>query len=162
MTHWGGLAGAAALVLCAAGAAAGNDRPVLRPLHDVDVTYQLDAGGGSLLHERLRWDVASQRLRVDPPTVGLYVIIDFVARRMSTVKLTERTVIEMAAPDNATGVPDGAAAASPRERAPPTLHPCRLPKAGKLTGKLTGNFANFGLVAPWLASNRRGILATYR
>jgi hypothetical protein len=117
MTHWGGLAGAAALVLCAAGAAAGNDRPVLRPLHDVDVTYQLDAGGGSLLHERLRWAVASQRLRVDPPTVGLYVIIDFVARRMSTVKLTERTVIEMAAPDNVTGMPNNAAAAAVRQGA---------------------------------------------
>ena len=117
MIHRGGLAGTVALVLCAAGAAAANDRPVLRPLHDVDVTYQLDAGGGSLLHERLRWDVASQRLRVDPPTVGLYVIIDFVARRMSTVKLTERTVIEMAAPDNATGMPDGAAAAAVRQGA---------------------------------------------
>jgi hypothetical protein len=111
-------AGAAALVLCAAGAAAaGDERPLLRPLHDVDVTYVLDNGGGDPLHERLRWDAASQRLRVDPPTAGLYVIIDLAARRMSTVRLAERTVIEMAAPDNVTGMPNNAAAAAVRQGA---------------------------------------------
>jgi hypothetical protein len=109
--------GVATLVLFATGAAAGDERPVLRPLHDVDVTYELDNGVGSPLHERLRWDAASQRLRVDPPTVGLYVIIDLAARRMSTVRLAERTVIEMAAPDNVTGMPNTAAAAAVRQGA---------------------------------------------
>jgi hypothetical protein len=90
---------------------------VLRPLHDVDVIYALDAGGGRTLHERTRWDVASQRLRIEPPTAELYVIIDFSARRMSTVRLAERTVIEMKAPDNTTGVPDAAAAAAVRQGA---------------------------------------------
>jgi len=126
-------AGAVMLVLCAAGAGAavaagtpssaaagtpaGGDRPVLRPMHDVDVIYVVDAGAGTTLHERMRWDVASQRLRIEPPTAGLYVIIDFSARRMSTVRLAERTVIEMMAPDNTTGVPNGAAAAAVRQGA---------------------------------------------
>jgi hypothetical protein len=108
------LAGAGALVLCGA---AGGERPVLRPLHDVDVTYELDTGGGSPLQERLRWNAASQRLRIDPPAPGLYVIIDLAARRMSTVRMTERTVIEMAAPDNVAGMPDSAAAGAVRQGA---------------------------------------------
>ena len=116
-----------AVLLC--GAAPG-DHPLLRPVHDVDVIYILDAGGpeqtgpnaggpnaggqnadgGTTLHERLRWNAATQALRVDPPTAGLYVIIDLAARRMSTVRMADKTVIEMAAPDNVTGMPDSAAA----------------------------------------------------
>jgi hypothetical protein len=95
-------------------AAAPAERPLLRPIHDVDVTYTLDAGGGTIVHERLRWDAAAQELRIDPPTPGLYVIIDFPARRMSTVRTAERVVIDMAAPDNVTGMPDSAAAGAVR------------------------------------------------
>ena len=114
MTHWRIAAGALAAWLCAA---ADGERPLLRPTHDVDVTYALDAGGGTALHERLRWDAAAQKLRIDPPTSGLYVIIDLAARRMSTVRTAERAVIDMAAPDNATGMPDSAAAAAVRQGA---------------------------------------------
>ena len=114
MRLWRVLAGTAALALCGA---AGAEGPVLRPLHDVDVTYRLDAGGGGPLHERLRWDAGSQRLRIDPPAPGLYVIVDLVARRMSTVRMAERTVIEMAAPDNVTGMPNSAVASAVRQGA---------------------------------------------
>ncbi|HET6239841.1 MAG TPA: hypothetical protein VFE41_33515 [Acetobacteraceae bacterium] len=126
-----------AVLLCGA---APDDHPVLRPVHDVDVIYVLsvprpdaagpnaggrdatgpdaggpvassqDTGGGATLHERLRWNAAAQTLRVDPPTAGLFVIIDLAARRMSTVRTADKTVIEMAAPDNVTGMPDAAAA----------------------------------------------------
>ena len=105
-------AGAAALLLCVA---AGEARPVLRPTRDVDVTYALDTAGGPALRERLRWDMAAQKLRIDPPTAGLYVIIDFRTRLMSTVRAADRTVIETPAPASATGVPDGAAAGAVRE-----------------------------------------------
>ncbi len=111
MRHRRIAAGALALWLCAA---ADGERPLLRPTHDVDVIYALDAGDGTTVRERLRWDAVTQKLRVDPPTAGLYVIIDLAARRMSTVRLAERTVIEMAAPDNVTGMPNGAAAAAVR------------------------------------------------
>jgi hypothetical protein len=100
-----------ALILCAA---ADAEHPLLRPIHDVDVTYTMEAGDGSTLHERLRWRAAAQQLRLDPPTAGLYVIIDLAARRMSTVRTADRTVIETAAPDNATGLPDSAAAGAVR------------------------------------------------
>ena len=98
-----------------AGPGAVGDRPVLRPLHDVDVIYALDAGGGTTLQERMRWDVASKRLRIEPPTAELYVIIDFSARRMSTVRLGDKLVLETMAPDNTAGVPDAAAAAAVRQ-----------------------------------------------
>jgi hypothetical protein len=121
------LAGALAMLLC--GAAPG-EHPPLRPAHDVDVTYALNArglgaadqaggghageGGGATLHERLRWQAATQALRLDPPTAGLYVIIDLAAKRMTTVRTADKTVIEMPAPDNVTGIPDSAAAAAVR------------------------------------------------
>jgi hypothetical protein len=94
---------------------AGADRPQLRPTRDVDVTYALDTGGGPTLRERLRWDVAAEKLRIDPPTAGLYVIIDLKARRMSTVRAADQTVIETAAPPSATGMPDSAAAGATRQ-----------------------------------------------
>lgn len=104
-------AGALAVLL---GAAAGGERPVLRPLHDVNVTYAVAAGSGPPLQERMRWDVAARKLRVDPPTRGLYVIIDLAARRMSTVRTAEQAVIEMAAPESVTGMADSAAAGAVR------------------------------------------------
>jgi hypothetical protein len=94
---------------------AGADQPHLRPTRDVDVTYALDTRGGPSLRERLRWDVAAEKLRIDPPTAGLYVIIDLKARRMSTVRAADQTVIEMAAPASAVGLPDSVAAGATRQ-----------------------------------------------
>ena len=105
------VASALAVILCCG---AGAAWPVLRPIHDVDVIYAMDAGDGTTLHERLRWRAAAQELRLDPPTEGLYVIIDLAARRMSTVRTAERMVVETAAPENVTGMPDSAAAAAVR------------------------------------------------
>lgn len=94
-----------AVALAALLATAAAPGPVLRPLHDVDVTYSLGTRDGRVLHERLRWDVAAQRLRVDPPTAGLYVIIDLRARRMSTVRAVDRSVLVTPASANAAGMP---------------------------------------------------------
>jgi hypothetical protein len=115
MRHWRVVVGVlAVLPVVVLGAAADNAHPVLRPVRDVDVTYALDGPDGTTLHERLRWRAAAQALRIDPPTEGLYVIIDLAARRMSTVRTAEKMVIDMAAPDNVTGMPDGAGAAAVR------------------------------------------------
>jgi hypothetical protein len=86
-----------ALAACLLGAAPVlADEPLLRPTRDVDVTYR--AAGAQPLEQRVRWDVATQTVRIDPPTPGVYVIIDYVARRMSVVNETEKSVVEMAAP----------------------------------------------------------------
>jgi hypothetical protein len=103
------LAVAAALTL---GAAVG---PVLRPTRDVDITYQLGSADGTPLQERLRWNVTAERLRVDPPTPGLYVIIDLRARRMDMVRSSDRSVIEAAAPASVAGLPDDTASSAQRE-----------------------------------------------
>jgi hypothetical protein len=105
---------AAALALCLAWASpARADQPLLRPSRDVDVTYRATAPpDGSAIEQRVRWLAAAQVMRIDPPSPGLHVIIDYVARRMSVVRDGIRSVVEMAAPDNPAGVIGGQAPVS--------------------------------------------------
>jgi hypothetical protein len=93
------------LAVCALPVSPGHaDQPLLRPSRDVDVTYRAAATpGGTVLEQRVRWLAAVQIMRIDPPVPGLHVIIDYVARRMSVVRDTTRSVVEMAAPDGAVG-----------------------------------------------------------
>jgi hypothetical protein len=87
-----------AALLAAPGARA-EDRPATMPTRDVDVTYlmlQQDAPGGpQMLEQRMRWAVADGRLRVDPPTPGLWIVIDYHARRLTTVRDKERSAVQM-------------------------------------------------------------------
>ncbi len=53
--------------------------------------------------ERMRWQAATQRQRVDPPTEGLFVVIDYKAGRMRTVRLSDRLVVDIAAPPTGSG-----------------------------------------------------------
>jgi hypothetical protein len=93
---------AAVLTLCLSWAwPAVADQPLLRPSRDVDVVYRAAAQrGGKDVEQRVRWLAASQTMRIDPPSAGLHVIIDYVARRMSVVQDATRSVVEMAAPDS--------------------------------------------------------------
>jgi hypothetical protein len=86
-------------------------QPLLRPSRDVDVTYRAAAGDGQAVEQRVRWLAAAQTMRIDPPSPGLHVIIDYVARRMSVVRDATRSVVEMPAPDGV-GVIGGKAAGS--------------------------------------------------
>ena len=56
-----------------------------------------------MLTERMRWQAATQRQRVDPPTEGLFILIDYRAGQMHTVRLSDRLVLEMTAPPSADG-----------------------------------------------------------
>jgi hypothetical protein len=73
------------------------DRPLTLPTRDVDVTYRLGqinpATAPAIIEQRLRWDAASGMLRVDPPTPGLYVILDTHTRQMTTVRTRDRTIL---------------------------------------------------------------------
>ena len=73
-------------------------RPPITPQRDVDVTYRLvqPVREAPPLSQRMRWSVATGRLRVDPPSPGLYMIVDYKAKRMAVVKLAERAVLDMA------------------------------------------------------------------
>ncbi len=110
MTHR--LAAAFALGLAGApGLAAAADSPMLIPTRDVAVTYRTEQRGQTL-DQRVRWAAATQRLRVEPPTPGLFVLVDYKARRMQVVREQDRNYVDMAAPPTLPGLgaPAGAAA----------------------------------------------------
>ena len=98
------------LAACVLGGAAA-DQPPLRPTRDVDVTYRV--GDGAHLQQRMRWMAARQIMRIDPPTPGFHVIIDYQAGRMSVVRDEEHLVVEMKAP---AGIAGGPAAAPSYQR----------------------------------------------
>ncbi len=64
------------------------------PTRDVDVTYLAAQG----VVQRWRFRVAGQTLRLDPPTAGLHMIIDYPAHSMAVVNDTDRTVMLLPAP----------------------------------------------------------------
>ncbi len=72
-------------------------RPLAHPSRDVDVTYRM-VRGDRVLTERMRWQAATQRQRVDPPTEGLFIVIDYRQGRMHTVRQSDKLVLDMAAP----------------------------------------------------------------
>ncbi len=90
----------AMLALPAAPAAAAEHPPTM-PQRDVDVTYRLlqAAPGTPAMTQRNRWSVSTGRLRVDPPTPGIYMIMDYRAKRMAVVKPAARAVLDMASAD---------------------------------------------------------------
>lgn len=83
--------------LAAQGPALAQDRPPTIPLRDVDVTYRMvqPLQGGPVLLQRMRWSVAAGKLRVDPPSPALYMIVDYKARRMAVIRPAERAVLDM-------------------------------------------------------------------
>ena len=94
------------LVALAPGLAAAQDRPPVTPTRDVDVVYMMvqpDAPGGPrVVEERMRWSVADGKLRIDPPTRGMWVLMDTRAKRVATVRDGERSVLEI---DSASTMP---------------------------------------------------------
>jgi hypothetical protein len=105
--------------------AAVADQPLLRPSRDVDVTYRAFAPqGGTDIQERVRWLAAAQTMRIDPPSPGVHVIIDHVAKRMSVISDATRSVVETAAPASAD--PTGGKAGSFTRRGSATVasHAC--------------------------------------
>ncbi len=70
---------------------------MLVPTRDVAVTYRTDAGD-RVLEQRMRWSVAARRMRIDPPTPGIFLLIDYATRRMDVVRDPERSFVEMDAP----------------------------------------------------------------
>jgi hypothetical protein len=81
-------------LLLAAGPALAQDRPALSPSRDVDVIY-LMAGPDGPLEQRLRWGVTEGKLRVDPPSPGIFMVLDTRSHRMETVREADRTVLQV-------------------------------------------------------------------
>ena len=84
-----------ALLTCVfVGSALAEDRPVTIPTRDVGVIYRVGGGSGDLT-QRMRWNVASGRLRVDPPTRGMHMIVDYRSKRISAINDETHRVTEL-------------------------------------------------------------------
>lgn len=94
---------AAALLL--APAARAEAPPALQPTHDVDITYKVPVAGGAgmALLQRYRYSAALRRQRVDLPTSGNWMVLDFATHRMQAVRDESHEVVE--APVPPTGTP---------------------------------------------------------
>ncbi len=101
----------------ACGPACAADRPPIIPLRDVDVLYQVvqPVPGGPALAQRMRWSVATGRLRVDPPSAGLYMIVDYRTKRMAVVKDEQHAVLDVSTAGP--GLPGAAAGSYTRQDA---------------------------------------------
>lgn len=85
-----------ALMLVAAMPASAQDRPLAVPTRDVDVTYRSQPPGAAApMRQRVRWDVAGQRERIDPPRGEFHVILDLRGHRLFSVRDSIRAVLEM-------------------------------------------------------------------
>ena len=93
------LAAAAAL----AAPALAQTMPALQPTRDVDVTYRVPLPGapGTFLLQRLRWSAAHRQQRVDLPSSGNWMVLDFAAHRMALVHDDSREVLELPSPQGA-------------------------------------------------------------
>jgi len=99
-----------ALCLLAAPAAAWSaDGPILQPTHDVDVTYKVPVPGAdnTALLQRLRWSASLRRQRVDLPTSGNWMVLDFAAHRLLMVRDDTRTILDLPAPPDKPSVAAG-------------------------------------------------------
>ncbi len=77
--------------------------PVVQPTRDVDVTYRVPVPGGAdaSLLQRLRWSAATRRQRVDLPTSGNWMMLDFARHRMALVRDESREVVDLPSPQTA-------------------------------------------------------------
>lgn len=88
---------AAILFACGVtGGAMAQPHPPTLPTRDVDVTYR-----AGTIEQRWRFRAADQKLRLDPPTQGVYMILDYPAHRMVMVNDAERAALDAPAPANA-------------------------------------------------------------
>jgi hypothetical protein len=72
------------------------DAPIIIPTRDVDVLYQADEGGQQL-QQRLRWDVKDQLMRVDSPSPGLWMLVNYRNRQIFLVNDPQKSILELGA-----------------------------------------------------------------
>ncbi|GAC1341007.1 MAG: hypothetical protein NVSMB18_12190 [Acetobacteraceae bacterium] len=94
----------AALValLLAASPALAQDRPLTLPTRDVDVLYRTQAGAQSY-DQRWRFRAEDQKLRLDLPSPGVYMIADHRQHRAAMVSDGDKGVLDMALPNTDPG-----------------------------------------------------------
>ena len=100
---------ALACLLVAALPCLAQEGPAALPTRDVDVSYRSEQGG-QVMEQRSRFALGPQRMRLDTPTRGLYMIVDYRSHAMFVVSDADKGVLDMPAPPAA--VPGGVRAGS--------------------------------------------------
>jgi hypothetical protein len=85
----------------------------VQPTRDVDVTYKVPVGGGKYmaLLQRLRFSTALHKQRVDLPTSGNWMVLDYPAHRLSMIRDESHEIVDMPAPPTAPAAGGGFARA---------------------------------------------------
>lgn len=107
----------ALLALLAPASGAAQQRPVLLPTRDVDVTYR-SGPPGHAIEQRARFAAPEQRMRLDAPTPGLFVVVDYRSNTMLLVSEGDRKVMELPAPPGlvpGVGMPEASAPKAERQ-----------------------------------------------
>jgi hypothetical protein len=92
-----------AALLLASSAAFADAPPAVQPRRDVDVTYKVPVAGGNnvAILQRLRFSAALHRQRVDLPTSGNWMMLDFAAQTMALVRDQSKEIVDLPAPASA-------------------------------------------------------------
>ncbi len=100
-------------LLLAAAPACADPAPIVQPTRDVDVTYRVPVPGAdnAALLQRLRWSASLRRQRVDLPTSGNWMVIDFVTHRLEMIRDDEHTVLDLPGPPDPAALATGFAPA---------------------------------------------------
>lgn len=96
------LAALCLLALCAAGAPAhAQDAPLTQPQRDVDITYKVPVPGVNVtvMLQRLRYSAALHKQRLDMPTSGNWMLLDFQDHTLSMVREQSREIVQVPAPE---------------------------------------------------------------
>ncbi len=86
-----------ALAVLATTPALAADNPPTIPQRDVDVIYNI-AGptpGAPPRQQRIRWSAAQAKMRIDPPSPGVYMIGDYRSGTLQVVKPADQSVLDM-------------------------------------------------------------------
>ena len=91
-----GIVAAILTILAVIPLAAQAAAPVIIPTRDVDVLYQ-SAQGGKPVEQRLRWDAQDRLLRVDSPSPGLWMLVNYSNRIIYVVSDLAKSILQMPA-----------------------------------------------------------------
>ena len=109
-------AGAATVAPDNAGAASSSatsdgqsvEAPVITPSADVDVLYELASPQGDVsTHQRMRWQVATLRQRLDPEKSAVFMLTSWQNRTLSVVDMGRKRVSVMPVPGTQQLTPPG-------------------------------------------------------
>lgn len=86
-----------AAVLLASVPVLAQERPATVPTRDVDVTYRAGQGDQAVT-QRSRWSAEARKMRLDTPTPGVYMIVDYAAQTLAMVSDADRGVLDLPTP----------------------------------------------------------------